>query len=99
MAQQTMTALKRFMIERDIPGVGGMSIVELCGASRSSNCAIEKLQPAVQWQHSYVAGDKTFCIYLADGEETIMKHAEISGIQVTKITEIPQIIDPLTANN
>ncbi len=99
MTQQTTTSLKRFMIEREIPGVGGMSIVELCGASRASNCAIEKLQPAVQWQHSYVAGDKTFCIYLADGEETIRKHAEISGIPATRITEIPRIIDPLTANN
>jgi len=99
MAQQISTPLKRFMIEREIPGVGSMSLVELCGASRSSNCAIERLQPAVQWQHSYVAGNKTFCVYLADGEETIRKHAEISGIPVTTITEIPQIIDPLTANN
>lgn len=99
MTQVTMTSLKRFMIERDIPGVGGMSVVELCGAARSSNCALEKLQPAIQWQHSYVAGDKTFCIYLADSEETIRKHSEISGIPAGAITEIPQIIDPLTANN
>lgn len=94
-----ITRLKRYMIERDIPGVGGMSAVELCGAARSSNCALEKLQPAIQWQHSYVAGDKTFCIYLADSEETIHKHSEISGIPAGTITEIPQIIDPLTANN
>jgi hypothetical protein len=93
------TPLKRFMIERDIPGVGGMSVVELCGAARSSNCALEKLQPAIQWQHSYIAGDKTFCIYLADSEQTIRKHSELSGIPAGTITEIPQIIDPLTANN
>lgn len=94
-----MTQLRRYLIERDIPGIGAMSIVELCGASRASNCAIEKLQPAVQWQHSYVSGDKTFCIYLADGEDTIRRHSELSGVPVTRITEIPQIIDPLTANN
>jgi hypothetical protein len=94
-----MTKLKRFLIERDIAGIGAMSIVELCGAARSSNTALEKLGPAIQWQHSYVAGNKTFCIYLANSEETIRKHAELSGIPVTKITEIPQIIDPLTANN
>ena len=93
-----MGQLRRYMIERDIPGVGGMSIVELCGASRSSNCALEQL-PSVQWQHSYVAGDKTFCVYLAEGEDGIRKHSELSGIPVTRITEIPQIIDPLTANN
>ncbi len=90
MTEVTMTPLKRYMIERDIPGVGGMSVVELCGAARSSNCALETLQPAIQWQHSYVAGDKTFCIYLADSEETIRKHSELSGIPAGTITEIPR---------
>ncbi|MET0545305.1 MAG: DUF4242 domain-containing protein [Caulobacterales bacterium] len=94
-----MTRLKRYMIERDIPGIGGMSVVELCGAARTSNCAIEKLEGSVQWQHSYVAGDKTFCVYLATDPEAVRKHSELSGIPVTKVTEIPQIIDPLTANN
>lgn len=94
-----MTQLKRFVIERDIPEVGGMSIVELCGAARASNQAIAKMSPAIQWQHSYVAGDRTFCIYLADSEATIRQHAELSGIPVAKITEVSQIIDPTTANN
>ncbi|HPF25198.1 MAG TPA: DUF4242 domain-containing protein [Steroidobacteraceae bacterium] len=94
-----MSQLKRYLIERDVPGIGGMSIVELCGAARASNRAIEQVAGAVQWQHSYVAADKTFCIYLADSEDTIRKHAELSGIPVTRITEVPQIIDPLTANN
>jgi len=94
-----MARLKRYLIERDIPGIGGMSIVELCGAARASNRAIEQVGPGIQWQHSYVAGDKTFCIYLAESEEAIRKHAELSGIPVTKIIEVPQIIDPLTANN
>lgn len=92
--------LKRYLIERDIPGIGGMSILELCGAARASNRAIEQIGPsAIQWQHSYVAGDKTFCIYLARSEEMIRRHAELSGIPVTRVIEIPQIIDPLTANN
>jgi hypothetical protein len=94
-----MAHLKRFLIERGIPGVGGMSIVELCGAARASNQAIAKIGPAIQWQHSYVAGDRTFCIYLADSEATIRQHAELSGIPVAKITEVSQIIDPTTANN
>ena len=94
-----MAYLKRYLIERDIPGIGGMSVVELCGAARASNSAIAKLAGDVQWQHSYVAGDKTYCIYLAANEGVIRKHAEMSGIPVTKITEVPQIIDPLTANN
>lgn len=94
-----MPQLKRFVIERDIPGVGGMSIVELCGAARASNQAIAKIGPAIQWQHSYVADNRTFCIYLADSEATIRQHAELSGIPVAKITEVSQIIDPTTANN
>ncbi len=93
-----MTTLRRFVIERDLPGVGGMSIVELCGAARASNQAIAKIE-GVHWVQSYVAADKTFCIYLAPDEEAIHKHAELSGIHVTKVTEVPQIIDPLTANN
>jgi hypothetical protein len=94
-----MAKLKRFMIERDIPGIGGMSIVELCGAARTSNQALERIGPTIQWQHSYVAGNKTFCIYLAESEELIRRHSELSGIPAGKITEIPQIIDPTTANN
>jgi hypothetical protein len=94
-----MALLKRFLIERDIAGIGGMSVVELCGAARASNQAIAKVGKGMQWQHSYVAGDKTFCIYLAESEQAIRNHGELSGIPVTRITEIPQIIDPLTANN
>ena len=95
-----MQRLKRYLIERDIPGVGGMSILELCGAARASNRAIEQIgTSAIQWQHSYVAGDKTFCIYLATSEEVIRRHAELSGIPVTRVIEVPQIIDRLTANH
>ena len=94
-----MTGMKRYMIERDIPGVGAMSIVELCGAARASNQAISQLEGDVQWQHSYVAGEKTFCVYIAKDETAIRRHAELSGIPVSSITEVTQIIDPLTANN
>jgi hypothetical protein len=94
-----MTTLKRYMIERDVPGIGGFSMTELCGASRASNQALDTIGPGIQWQHSYVAGDKTFCIYLAEDEAAIRKHSELSGIPCSTITEIPQIIDPLTANN
>ena len=74
-------------------------MTELCGAARASNQALDQIGPSIQWQHSYVAGDKTFCVYLADDEDAIRKHAELSGIPFSKVTEVPQIIDPLTANN
>ena len=94
-----MNTMKRYVIERDIPGIGEFSITELCGASRASNQALEEIGSSIQWQHRYVAGDKTFCIYLATDEAAIKKHSELSGIPFSKVTEVPQIIDPLTANN
>lgn len=94
-----MAQMKRFIIERDIPGIGQMSVTELCGAARASNQALAQIGTNIQWQHSYVSGDKTFCVYLADSEDSIRKHSELSGIPVGAITEVPQVIDPLTANN
>lgn len=91
--------MKRFIIERDIAGIGDFSTTELCGAARASNQALATIGSAIQWQHSYVAGDKTFCVYLADSEDEIMKHSSLSGIPVSRITEVSQIIDPITANN
>ncbi len=91
--------LKRYMVEREIPGIGAMSIVELCGAARASNQAIAEIGAKIQWQHSYVADDKAFCIYLADCADSIRMHAEMAGLPANKITEVSRIIDPLTANN
>jgi hypothetical protein len=88
--------MKKYVIERNIPGVGGMSADELCVAARTSNDALSKLAPRVQWQHSYVAGDKTFCVYLAEDEEAIRRHAELSGFPANRVTEIASIIDPTT---
>ncbi|WP_127903031.1 DUF4242 domain-containing protein [Solirhodobacter olei] len=89
--------MKRYVIERDINGVGALSDEELAGAAKTSNAALAELAPRVQWEHSYVAGDKTFCIYLAENEDAIRRHAEISGFPATKITLVSGIIDPTTA--
>lgn len=90
--------MKRYMIERDIPKVGSFERDQLRDASKTSNKALAQLAPQVQWDHSYVAGDKTFCVYLAEDEDAIHKHAEISGFPASKITEISSVIDPTTAN-
>jgi hypothetical protein len=91
--------LKRYVIERDIPAVGSMTRPQLKGAAETSNSALSKLAPKVQWQHSYVTKDKTFCIYLAQDEDAIREHAKLSGFPATKITEVSTIIDPITAAN
>ena len=90
--------MKRYMIERDIPKVGSFEREQLRDASKTSNKALAQLAPRVQWDHSYVAGNKTFCVYLAENEDAIHKHAEISGFPASKITEISSVIDPTTAN-
>ena len=90
--------MQRFVIERDIPAVGSFNRDQLRGASKTSNDALSKLAPRVQWEHSYVAGDKTFCIYLADDEKAIHDHAKLSGFPASRITRISSVIDPTTAN-
>jgi hypothetical protein len=89
-------ALRKFVIERDIPAVGSLQRDQLRQAAGKSNGALRQLGPDIQWNESYVAADKTFCIYLAKDEDTIRKHAEISGFPATKITEIFKMIDPTT---
>jgi hypothetical protein len=89
--------MKRYVIERDIVGVGALSGDELSAAARTSNEALAQLAPRIQWDHSYVAGDKTFCVYLAEDEQVIREHASLSGFPASKIAEVIEIIDPTTA--
>ena len=92
-------ALRRFMIERDIPKVGTFEREQLRQAAGKSNEVLRQLGPDIQWIESYVAGDKTFCVYLAKDEAIIRKHAEISGFPATKITEVRRMIDPTTEHD
>lgn len=88
--------LRKFIIERDIPAVGSFEREQLKGAAAKSNEVLAKLSPDIQWQESYVADNKTFCVYLAKDEAIINKHAEMSGFPATKITEVKKMIDPTT---
>jgi hypothetical protein len=89
-------ALRKFIIERDIPGAGSLEREQLKGAAAKSNGVLRELGPDIQWVESYVAADKTFCVYLAKDEAIIRKHAEISGFPATKVTEVKKMIDPTT---
>src|SRR5215208_5986881 len=95
--RESNMALRRYIIERDIPKVGSLEREQLRGAAAKSNEALDRLAPDIQWVESYVADDKTFCVYLARDEDVIRKHAEISGFPASKITEIHRVIDPTTA--
>jgi Nickel responsive protein SCO4226-like len=89
-------ALRRYIIERDIPKVGTFEREQLRGAAAKSNEVLRQLGADIQWVESFVAADKTFCVYLAKDEGIIRKHAEISGFPATKITEVRGMIDPTT---
>jgi hypothetical protein len=89
--------MKRYIIEREIPGIGGMTDQQLQGAAAKSNDALAKLGGKAQWIQSFVADNKTFCVYLADNEAAVREHARISGFPANKVTEISGIIDPTTA--
>jgi hypothetical protein len=90
--------MHRYIIERDIPKVGSLEREQLKEAAAKSNKALASLAPKIQWVESYVADDKTFCVYLAESEAIIRKHAEISGFPANRITEVRRTIDPTTAN-
>lgn len=91
-------SMQRYVIEREIPSVGGFDQQQLCEAAKTSNAALADLAPRVQWQHSYVTADKTFCVYLAENEAAIHEHARLSGFPANRITPVSSIIDPTTAN-
>jgi Nickel responsive protein SCO4226-like len=90
--------VKKYMIEREIPKVGTLEREQLREAAAKSNQVLRQLGPDIQWLESFVAGDKTFCVYLAKDEAIIHQHAELSGFPATKITEINKTIDPTTAS-
>lgn len=88
--------MKKFVIERKIDGVGSLKQPELSNAAATSNKALAQLAPKVQWVHSYVTDDRTFCIYLAEDESLVHEHARISGFPATRVYEVRTMIDPTT---
>ncbi len=92
--------MPRYVIERDIPEIGSADREALRDAAQKSNGVLTDMKAEkknIQWEHTYVTGDKTFCIYLADNEALINEHAERSGFPATIVTEVRKMIDPVTA--
>lgn len=90
-------ALQKFIIERDIPKVETFEREQLRQAAAKSNDVLRQLGPDIQWVESYVADNKTFCMYLAKDEAIVRRHAEISGFPATRVTAVKTMIDPTTA--
>ena len=89
--------MPKYVIERDIPGAGDLSAEQLQAISQKSCDVLRELGPQIQWLHSYVTGDKIYCIYIAQNEEIVRAHAQQGGFPANRISEIKQVIDPTTA--
>lgn len=89
--------MPKFVIEREIPGIGSLSQEEFVAASQKSNDAISALSPRVQWRESYVAADKVYCIFVADDENAVAEHAALSGFPAHRISRVTTVLDPTTS--
>jgi hypothetical protein len=89
---------QRFLIERTMPGASKTPPAELRASAAKSNAVLRELGPDIQWVHSYVAGDKVYCVYQASSESLIREHARRSGFPADKITPIVAVLDPTTAS-
>lgn len=96
--QAQAPAMQRFVIEREIPGAGKMTADQLRDGAAKSNAVLRELGPDIQWVHSYVAGDRMYCIYQAPSEALIREHAAKSGFPANRITPIASVVDPTTAS-
>ena len=90
--------MPKFIIERQIPGAGDLSAENLRAISQKSREVLCSLGTDIQWIHSYVAGDKIYCIYLAPNKELILEHARLGGFPANTITQISSVIEPATAD-
>lgn len=90
-------APKRFLVERDIPGASKMTLADQRAGAGKSNAVLREMGPDIQWVHTYVAGDKMYCIYQAPNEDLIREHAKRSGFPAHRITPIAAVLDPTSA--
>jgi hypothetical protein len=89
--------MPRYVIEREIPGAGKLTPDQLKSVAQKSRSVLQAMGPKIQWEHSYVAGDKIYCVYIAEDEAAIREHARRGEFPVNKVEQIGSIMDPTTA--
>ncbi|MCI4679273.1 DUF4242 domain-containing protein [Rhodoblastus acidophilus] len=89
--------MPKFIIEREMPGVGNLTDADIVGASQTSCNVLRDLGPQIQWVESYVTDDKIFCVYIAPNEDLIREHAQRGGFPANQIHKVARMIDPTTA--
>jgi hypothetical protein len=91
------SVMPKFVIEREIPGIGSLSDAEIKAISAKSCEVLKEMGQKIQWLHSYVTGDKLYCVYLAPGEDTVREHARRGGFPADRVSAVRRMIDPETA--
>ncbi len=89
--------MPKYLIEREIPEAGKLSALELQAISQKSCGVLNQMGPQINWVHSYVTGDKIYCVYIAPNEEMVREHARQGGFPANRVSEIKAVIDPTTA--
>ena len=89
--------LPKFVIEREIPGAGKLSDSQLREVSQKSVSVLRGMGTQIQWLHSYVTGDKVYCVYLAPDEATIQEHAKRVGLPANRVSAVRRLLDPTSA--
>jgi hypothetical protein len=90
--------MKKFVIERNLPGAGNLSLDELRAISRASCAAVRQLGKPYHWIQSFVTEDKLYCIHVAESEDVIREHAKLGNFPINMITEVKEVIDPSTSS-
>jgi hypothetical protein len=88
--------MKRFIIEREIPGASELSEAELAEISKKSKTAMASLGIPYRWIKSYVAGDKIYCVHEAESADDVLEHARCGGFPANVVTKVSAVIDPST---
>jgi len=89
--------MKTYVIERSIPEAGNLTAEQLKGISQTSCTVLKEMGPSIEWQHSYVTGDKIYCVYKAENKKLIKEHAQKGGFPANVISEVATVISPTTA--
>ncbi|HCL83373.1 MAG TPA: DUF4242 domain-containing protein [Chitinophagaceae bacterium] len=90
--------MKKFVIERNLPGAGNLSPEELQSISQTSCEVVSQLGKPYHWIQSFVTDDKIYCIHIAENEEVVREHARLGRFPINTVAEVKAVIDPLTGN-
>jgi hypothetical protein len=96
---EQMTNKNMYVIERTIPGAGNFTQEELKGISQVSCGVLDEMGSDIKWLHSYVTGDKIYCVYTAPNEDMIREHAKKGGFPADAVAKVGTVIDPSTAED